>query len=420
METGSKTPTEQLAGRIIRTILIVFVARLGNYIPIPGITEVDSLYESTFRDSSVFNLSSFSGGSNVMSIFTLGLGPFFSASILVQFLTKLYPPFERLQNDEGDTGRRQIIKYTRLFSVLFSFAESFYLSNSLRSFVFNWTFNSYFIVALSLSAGSLILVWLSEIITERGVGNGSSILILVGNLARCPEILLNKTDLDADGFSFFNPTYIFYMVCTFFIMLVLSSITQEGSRKLPVLSPKQILGRDISLTKSSYIPIRFGQAGVVPIIFSSSILLFLSGLIKKSENIFPIVNSISNPYFNQFIYFVAFLTIIVLFSSFYSLILLNPEDIAKNLSKMSSIIKDVKPGVKTKIHLRKSILEASFIGALLLSFLIIIPFVLAVIVNVPSFSISGITSMILCLSIINDTARQILAYFETRVFLFIP
>jgi preprotein translocase subunit SecY len=232
--------------------------------------------------------------------------------------------------------------------------------------------------------------------------------------------LLNKADLDAEGFSFFNPTYIFYMACTFSIMLVLSSITQEGSRKLTVLSPKQILGRDISLTKSSYIPIRFGQAGVVPIIFSSSILLFFSGLIKKSENIFPIVNSIGNPYLNQFIYFAAFLTIIVLFSSFYSLILLNPEDIAKNLSKMSSVIQDIKPGVKTRIYLRKSILEASFIGALLLSFLIIIPFLSAVIFNVPSFSISGITSMILCLSIINDTARQILAYFETRVFLFIP
>lgn len=419
MDTGTKSPTAQLSSRIIRTILIVFVARLGNYIPIPGITEIDSLYESSFRASSVFNLSAFSGGSNVISIFTLGLGPFFSASILVQFLTKLYPGFERLQNDEGDTGRKQLIKYTRLLTILFSFAESIALSNSLRSFVFNWTFSSYFIVGLCLSAGSLILVWLSEIITERGIGNGSSILILVSNLARCPDILTNKLDLDLAGFTFLSPTYIVYMVCTFLIMLVLSSLTQEGSRKLPVLSPKQIIDGDLSDTKSSYIPIRFGQAGVVPLIFSSSILLFLSSIIKKIDIFIPIINFVETAHLNQFVYSFAFLTLIVLFSSFYTLILLNPDDIAKNLNKMSSIITGVKPGVMTKIYLRKSILEASFIGALLLSLLIVIPFSIAVLFGVPSFSISGVTSLILSLSIINDTARQVLAYFETRVFLFI-
>lgn len=413
----NKNTLSPFFGRFLRTLFIIAVARFGNYIPIPGITEVSSLYESSFRGSSIYNLSTFSGGSNVISIFTLGLGPFFSASILVQFLTKLYPFFEKLQNEEGDSGRKKIIKYTRLFTIFFSFVESIFLSNSLRSFVFNWTFSSYVIVALSLTTGSLILIWLSEIITEKGIGNGSSILILASNLSRCPDILVNKSDFTSLDITPQSTIYIIYMFCTLLIMLIFSSLTQEGARKIPILSPKQLVDGSTDDTKVSYIPLRFGQAGVVPIIFSSSILLFLTTLIEKSGK-FTIVSTFFSTYnLNQFFYFFTFLLLIVFFSFFYTLILLNPEDIAKNLKKMSSIISNVKPGASTKIYLRKSILQASFIGSILLSILILIPFIFAKIFFVPPFSISGITSLILSLSILNDTSRQILAYFETRKFL---
>ena len=404
-------------GRFLRTLFVISIARFGNYIPIPGITEVSSLYENSFRGSSIYNLSTFSGGSNVISIFTLGLGPFFSASILVQFLTKLYPFFEKLQNEEGDSGRKKIVKFTRLFSIFFSFVESVFLSNSLRSSVFNWTFNSYIIVALSLTTGSLILIWLSEIITEKGIGNGSSILILASNLSRCPDILINKTDFSSLSINPQSTIYIFYMVCTLLVMLVFSSLTQEGARKIPILSPKQLVDGTSEDTKVSYIPLRFGQAGVVPIIFSSSILLFLSTLIEKSGKLIAVRTFFVAYSLNQFFYFFTFLFLIVFFSFFYTLILLNPEDIAKNLKKMSSVITDIKPGASTKIYLRKSILQASFIGSILLSILILIPFIFAKLLSVPPFSISGITSLILSLSILNDTSRQVLAYFETRKFL---
>jgi preprotein translocase subunit SecY len=412
-----KTILQPFLGRVFRTVLIVFIARFGNYIPIPSITEIGSLYESSFRGSSIYNLSTFSGGSNVISIFTLGLGPFFSASLLIQFLTKLYPDFEKLQNEEGDYGRKQIVKYTRLFTIFFSTVESIFLSNSLRSFVFNWDFSSYIIVAVCLTTGTLILVWLSEIITERGIGNGSSILILVSNLARCPGVLINKSSFDSLGFTYQSSNYIFYIMCTITVMLSISSLTQEGSRRISVLSPKQLVSGNYDDTETSYIPIRFGQAGVIPIIFSSSILLFLTTLIKNSEILVSISNVFSFNNINQFFYFFTFLLLIICFSFFYTLILLNPEDIAKNLKKMSSVIDNIKPGAATKIFLRRSILQASFLGSILLSISIVLPFLIAKILEVPSFSISGITSLILSLSILNDTVRQLIAYFETRQFL---
>lgn len=414
-----RNPASQLYGRLFRTLLVILLSRFGNYVPIPGITEVDSLYENSFRGSSVYNLSAFSGGSNVISIFTLGLGPFFSASLLMQFLIKFYPRFERLQNEEGDTGRKQVIKYTRLFTALFSFIESIVFSNSLRSSVFNWSFNSYFIVALCLTAGSLILVWLSEIITHRGIGNGSSILILSSNLARCPDILINKADFDSAASSYASPNYIFYILCTFSIMLFISLLTQEGARKVTILSPNQLIDTRSNDKDASYIPIRFGQAGVVPIIFSSSILLFLTTIFQKLDDYPLITNFFATIKLGQFLYFSTFLSLIIIFSFFYTLILLDPDGISKNLNKMSSVIPNVSPGTPTKIYLRKSILEASFVGAILLSILILVPFLFAKLFGVPAFSISGITSLILSFSILNDTIRQVFSYFDTRIFLFL-
>jgi len=412
-----RTTLSPFFGRVVRTFIIITIARFGNYVPIPGITEVESLYESSFRGSSIYNLSTFSGGSNVISIFTLGLGPFFSASILTQFLTKLYPAFERLQNEEGDSGRKQIVRYTRLFTIFFSVIESVFLSNSLRPYVFSWTASSYVIVALSLTAGSLVLVWLSELITERGIGNGSSILILASNLSRYPDILINKSEFESLSFGYQSINYIIYMLVTLLIMLIFSSFTQEGARRIPIVSPKQLVDGSSDDTKVSYIPLRFGQAGVVPIIFSSSILLVLSSFIQKSDAFSGITSFFVTNNLSQFVYFFTFLILIVGFSFFYTLVILSPEDIAKNLKKMSSVINNIKPGTETKIYLKKSILQASFIGSILLSILILIPFIIAKAFGVPPLSISGITSLILSLSILNDTSRQILAYFETRKFL---
>nr|P28540.2 RecName: Full=Protein translocase subunit SecY [Diacronema lutheri]CAA45998.1 secY [Diacronema lutheri]prf//1813203A secY gene [Diacronema lutheri] len=403
--------------RLFRTIMILIFARLGNYIPIPGITEVESFYESSFRNTSIYNLSALSGGSNVISILTLGLGPFFSASLAVQFLVKLYPAFEKLQNEEGEEGRKTIVRYTRILTVLFCIIESFFLSNSLRSFVFNWNSISYFVVAAAVTTGSLVLVWLSEVITERGIGNGSSLLILIGNLSRF-RFLINKDDFDSLNVSSQSNLYIIYIIITLVSMLIFSTLSQEGARKIPVVSAKQLIDGVEDDMRRSYIPIRFGQAGVVPIIFSSSILLFLTTSIKQLPNANiatrVILDSVN---LQQIFYFFTFLVLIIFFSFFYTLIILSPSDIAKNLKKMSSVIQDTKPGVATKVYIRKFILQASFVGSILLSALILIPSILAAALGVHPLSISGITSLILSFSIINDTVRQVLAYRDTRKFL---
>jgi preprotein translocase subunit SecY len=397
--------TEQpLLVRICRTIILITISRLGNCIPIPGIID-----NGSFADSSIYNLSSFSGGSQIVSIATLGLGPYFSSSLFMQFLTRLYPPFERLQNEEGDIGVKQIIRYTRYLTIFFSIIESFILSNSLRPYVFNWSFFSYFVIGSCATAGTLILVWLSEIITERGIGNGSSLLILYGNLARFPTAILDNVDSNAQTNIYFS-----YIVITLVVMICFTGFGQDGARKIPIVSPKQLVGSGEDL-KRSFLPLRFGQAGIVPIVFSSSILLFISKLIKKSE-LFSSVN-IFSLIVGQIFYFFAFLILVIVFSFFYTLIILDPTKIAKNLKKMSSIIEDVSPGVATKIKLRKYILEASFLGSIVLSVLLLIPPIFASIMQVPSLSLQNVTSLILCFSIINETSRQIMAYRQTRQFL---
>lgn len=399
--------------RLSRTILILIFSRLGNYIPIPGVTDMESFYEKSFQDSSIYNLSAFSGGSNVISILTLGLGPFFSAGLVTQLLVKFYSPFEKLQNEEGDEGRKKIVRYTRLFTIFFCIVESIFLSNSLRSFVFNWTFISYIIVAAAVTTGSLLLVWLGEIISERGIGNGSSLLILVSNLARFPDFLVNRESIISSSFNFQSKTYFFYLIITLSVMMVCNAFVQEGIRKYPVLSSRQLAKSGFDDVKRSYLPIRLAQGGVLPIIFASSLLLTISTLMKKSDTfsfIFPI-----NPILYLFIFFL----LMVVFSFFYALLILSPSDISKNLKKMSSVISNIKPGPATKIYLRKMILQSSLLGSLMISIVMLIPYIFAFFVGVPSLSISGITSLILIFTIITDTGRQIEAYRDTRRFLFI-
>lgn len=399
--------------RLLRTVLILTISRLGNYIPIPGVTDIESFYENSFQDSSIYNLSAFSGGSNVISILTLGLGPFFSAGLVIQLLVKFYPPFEKLQNEEGDEGRKKIVRYTRLFTVFFCIFESIFLSNSLRSFVFNWTFTSYIIVAAAVTTGSLLLVWLGEIISERGIGNGSSLLILVSNLARFPDFLMNRVDVGSSNFNFQSETYFIYLIITLIVMIICNSLVQEGIRKYPVLSSRQLAKSGFEDVKRSYLPIKFAQGGVLPIIFASSLLLTISGLIKKSDtlsNVFP-----TNPILYLFIFF----PLMVIFSFFYTLLILSPSDISKNLKKMSSVISDIKPGTATKVYLRKTILQSSLIGSLMVSVVMLIPYIFASFAGVPPISIPGITSLILTFTIVTDTSRQIAAYRDTRRFLFI-
>lgn len=401
----------RLAVRSLRTLLILLFSRVGNYIPIPGVTDIESFYENSFQNTSIYTLSALSGGSNVITIFTLGLGPFFSASLVTQLLVKFYSPFEKLQNEEGDEGRKTIARYTRLFTICFCIIESIFLSNSLRLFVFNWTFASYIIVALAVTAGSLILVWLGEIISERGIGNGSSLLILFSNLARFPDFLVNK--IDAFDFNFQNKTYVFYVIITLVVMIVLNVFIQEGSRKLTVLSSRQLAKNNLDDIKRSYLPIRFSQGGVLPIIFASSLLLTVSTFMKKSDTFSFIFST------NQIFYFAIFLPLMAVFSFFYTLLILSPGDISKNLKKMSSVISDIKSGPATKIFLRKVILQASLVGSILLSMVMLIPYIFAAFVGVPSLPIPGITSLILCFTIVTDTLRQIVAFRDTRRFLLI-
>jgi preprotein translocase subunit SecY len=269
------------------------------------------------------------------------------------------------------------------------------------------------VVGLCVSVGSLMLLWLSEIISEIGIGNGASILILVSNLARFPYGLANKIS------ETFDPIYLLYVAFTCMLMLLISNVTHDSSRKVTILSPKLLtIDAKSRATKVSYIPIKFSQAGIVPIIFSSTVLLYLTTTIK-TFGLVPTAGFFASQKLQEFLYFSSFLSLIMLFNFFYTLVIVNPTDIAKNLSKMSAIIPDIKPGLPTTIFLRGRILESSLIGSLLLSLLIVVPFITAKFFDVPCFSIPGITSLIISFTVVNETIRQISAYNDANSFLFL-
>jgi preprotein translocase subunit SecY len=425
MISRDKAPTAQetfmqmaqaagLRGRLLVTVGILILVRLGIFLPVPGIDR-PKFAEAISGNNSIFGLLDiFSGrGLSTLGIFALGILPFINASIIIQLLTAALPSLENLQKNEGEAGRRKISQITRYVTVIWATIQSVAFS-ALFLQQFAKTPGPIFVAetAIALTAGSMFVMWASELITERGIGNGASLLIFVNIVASLPKSLGDTIDLvQVGGREIVGRVIVLVVVFMFTIVGIV--FVQEGMRRIPIISARRQVGRRVLAEQRSYLPLRLNSGGVMPIIFAAAILslpLLVANFTKNPE-LANIVNTYLSPGGSApWVYALVYLTSIVFFSYFYSSLILNPVDVAQNLKKMGSSIPGIRPGKATSEYIEKVTNRLTFLGAIFLGLVAIIPTAVESALKVPTFKGLGATSLLILVGVAIDTAKQIQTY----------
>jgi preprotein translocase subunit SecY len=403
-----------LRGRLLVTVGILILVRLGIFLPVPGIDR-PKFAEAISGNNSIFGLLDiFSGrGLSTLGVFALGILPFINASIIIQLLTSALPSLENLQKNEGEAGRRKISQITRYVTVIWAIIQSVAFS-ALFLQQFAKTPGPIFVAetAIALTAGSMFVMWASELITERGIGNGASLLIFVNIVASLPKSLGDTIDLvQVGGREIVGRVIVLVVVFMFTIVGIV--FVQEGMRRIPIISARRQVGRRVLAEQRSYLPLRLNSGGVMPIIFAAAILslpLLVANFTKNPE-LANIVNTYLSPGGSApWVYALVYLTSIVFFSYFYSSLILNPVDVAQNLKKMGSSIPGIRPGKATSEYIERVTNRLTFLGAIFLGLVAIIPTAVESALKVPTFKGLGATSLLILVGVAIDTAKQIQTY----------
>jgi preprotein translocase subunit SecY len=398
-----------LRGRILLTLGLLLLVRLGIYIPIPNIDRVAFAQNLANNPLSGF-LNTFSGGGfSTLGIFTLGILPYINASIILQLLTSALPSLENLQKNEGEQGRRQIAQYTRYASLIWAIIQGIGLSLWAQTFTTNSNhFAFVFSSTLALAAGSMFVMWLGELITERGVGNGPSLLIFINIVAVLPQALSQTVSLARNDTTRIGG--IILLTIVFLLMIVGIVFVQEGQRRIPIISAKRQVGNRMYREQKSYLPLRLNQGGVMPIIFATSVL-FLPALITSqfpgNTTVLRIANFLLP---SSWFYIVFYFALILFFSYFYASLVINPEDLAKNLKKMGSSIPGIRPGKATTQYIEQVLNRLTLLGAIFLGVVAIVPTIVERATGITTFQGLGATSLLILVGVAIDTSKQIQTY----------
>jgi preprotein translocase subunit SecY len=425
MISRDKAPTAQetfmqmaqaagLRGRLLVTVGILILVRLGIFLPVPGIDR-QRFAEAIAGNNSIFGLLDiFSGrGLSTLGVFALGILPFINASIIIQLLTAAVPSLENLQKNEGEAGRRKISQITRYVTVVWAIIQSVAFSTLfLQQFALSPGLVFVAETAIALTAGSMFVMWASELITERGIGNGASLLIFVNIVASLPKSLGDTIDLvQVGGREIVGRVIVLVLV---FLATILGIVfVQEGMRRIPIISARRQVGRRVLAEQRSYLPLRLNSGGVMPIIFAAAILSLplLVANFAKNQELANIVNNYLSPSGSApWVYALVYLTSIVFFSYFYSSLILNPVDVAQNLKKMGSSIPGIRPGKATSEYIERVTNRLTFLGAIFLGLVAIIPTAVESALKVPTFKGLGATSLLILVGVAIDTAKQIQTY----------
>ena len=397
------TQKDTIAKKILFTIFIVIIIRLGNFIPVPN---VDQRYLINILNANPSLKTFFNSENLILSVFSLGIIPNINASILIQLLVSAIPYLERLQKEEGETGRRQIKQYTRSLTLLIAILESFSIAFSLRPILFNWNLAICSEIVLALTTGSMIILWLSDLITENGIGNGSSIVITLNILSVLPNTIKTITESG-------NIISILFNFISFTILIIGIIYVQEAVRIIPLISAKQLFAQQNKTStqamNTSYLPLKINQGGVMPIIFSSTFLTFLTVAVNYVLSLQILPMQFNNAKAISLIYGGINFVLIFAFSLFYSNLILNPKEIAKDLNKMAITIPNIRPGKQTTSFLKKTLTRLSLLGALFLAILVALP-------NIRSSYGFGVTSLLILVGVTVDTARQIQTLLISKIY----
>ncbi|GAB6065037.1 preprotein translocase subunit SecY [Aquifex pyrophilus] len=406
---------KELRDKFIFTLLMFAIYRLGSHIPIPGINP-DALQDFLKSlEGSIFALYDIFSGGNLsrLTVFALGVMPYISASIMMQLLTVAIPHLQRLAKEEGDYGRYKINEYTRYLTLFVAIVQSIGIVLWVRGqvspkgipVVENPGIGFILIAVLTLVTGTMFLVWIADRITERGIGNGASLIIFAGIVAGFPNALIQFWEKVKTGDV--GPLTLLLIVALVIGIIVGIVYVQEAERRIPIQYPGRQVGRQLYAGRRTYLPIKINPAGVIPIIFAQALLLIPSTILNVIEN--PFVKVFADMFapgsiFYNFLYVV----FIVFFTYFYTAVLINPVEVAENLHKAGAFIPGVRPGQDTVKYLERIINRLVFFGALFLSVIALIPILVSVWLNIP-FYFGGTTALIV-VGVALDTFRQIETY----------
>lgn len=400
---------KDLRNKILVAVFLLLVTRILAHVPLPGV-DLAKL-QTFFNQNQVFGfLNMFSGGTmSNFSIILMGVGPYITSSIIFQLLTMIFPALEQMQK-EGEAGRQKINQYTRLATVPLSILQAYAMLVLLRNqgIVPAWTPYDLIIMLISVTAGTMVLMWIGEIISEKGIGNGISMIIALGILASIPSGARNTWLLLQSGDTA-KIIGVIIFAAAFLIVIAGIVLIQEAQRNVPVTYARKMrYGNNAGF--NSYLPIRVNIAGVIPIIFAMSILIVPGVLAKYLENarsgwLTNAATAVGGFFNNQTYYGIIYFILVILFTFFYTSIVFRPDQISENLQKQSGFVPGIRPGTETKDYLKSTINRITFTGALFLGLIAILPFIIQAITGINTLVLGG-TGMLIVVSVVIETMRQ--------------
>jgi preprotein translocase subunit SecY len=401
---------EELRRKLLFTLGLLFVFRLGAHIPVPG---VDSrVFAELVASNTLFGFFDvISGGAfKNFSVFAMSITPYINASIIMQLLTVVIPHLERLQK-EGEEGRKKITQYVRYLTVVLAFLQAIGTTAALRAAMGHPTVWTYLLVAITLTAGTALLMWLGEQITEKGIGNGISLLIFAGIVSRLPGALTSLVEYLQTGTINFLSLLLLVVIGAVVIAGIVA--VQEGQRRIPVQYAKRVVGRRVYGGQSTHLPLRVNQAGVIPVIFASSIMMFPEQIARY----FP-GNVVAEWYLSvfswgTFLHTAFYALLIIGFTYFYTAVIMNPVDVSDNIKKYGGFIPGIRAGRPTADYITKVMSRVTLAGAVFLALIAILPNFVLVATRIPNIYFGG-TSLLIVVGVALDTMKQMESHMLMR------
>jgi len=405
-----------LRGRILFVLGALFVSRLLAAIPIPGIDQTRLL--NFFSNDFLSFLNVFSGGGmSKLSIVMLGVGPYITSSIIMQLLTMMSSKVKSMYQEEGEIGRRKFTQISRILTIPIALLQGFSFLKLLQSSAVlpNMTAFDFSLNLLIIVAGSMLLMWIGELMTEFGIGNGTSLLIFAGIVSRIPTIVTQMSlSFSIDQIPVYLILFVVFLAVIYGVVYI-----SEAERPVPVTYAKRITGSKVSGGVSTYLPLRLNQAGVIPIIFGMSILLFpqmifkflsqsATNVILKSVSVF-FNNLLTNSWIHGILYFL----LVFLFTYFYTAVTFDPDQISKNLQQGGAFVPGVRPGNSTSEYLAKVLTRITLVGALFLGVIAVLPLAVQSISGISSIAVGG-TALLIVVSVVIDLIKKIEAQITMR------
>ena len=400
--------------RVLISLGILLLIRVGTFLPVPGINHTDLAFYLQRHSVTRSLVSTFAGDDTfVIGLFTLNIFPYINASILVQLILGLSPKLSKLQKEGDLEGRRSINRLTRFITLAWAIIQSLSLAFYLKQVLFDWNYFLAIEIVIWLTTGAMIVLWLSELITDYGLGNGASLLIYTNIISSLPNLCNKIFTENSENITVFSGLGVSLLI---FVSLYGIVFLQEGVRIVPLISSKQLnqSSSQNSIATNNYIPLRFNQAGVMPIILTTAILVVPNYI--NSLGLFPKMNFLMNFESLKFIYWIGYFALILIFSSFYSTIVLNPKDISDQLQKMAVTIPGIRPGVQTTFYLKQLMKRITLLGATMLATLATVPNFIESTLNITSLNGLSSTSLLILAGVILDLVREVKNIYYSNIY----